>query len=492
MADQGLLGQSKPAGTTNTVLYSAPIDQSASAVLTIANDGTGAAYDIAIKDYDQKLTLDASTYKLHKGDIITAYRFALGTPFPASASLAAGTLLTADDKESTAKFESFYIPTFTEIDVRSRAIRVVTVESVSGTFAVGETFSTGTAPNATTAVVYGVIAGQGSVSVYVGPSTINGSGAEFADGDSVSSTGGATGTISTGGIAAATNEFTLQTSGGTESMYIDNDVVGSGGQDLTIFGDRAYRFDVSDSTMSGRDFKLSTTVNGEWGPDGTAGNSDDGAEYTTGKTTNGTAGSSGAYVQYDFSANTSPAAQYYFYDGGTGTASNSGFGGADRLILISTSYEYDELYVYDVDGTWTNSTDTFTFSGVTYTVTGQTVEPYGYVRSYSGTTLKVVKGVGSGDFAGSDTFRDVPKDNTADRTTATVSSVDVAATALENENYLTKDKTNGANNVDRMTSLVIGPGERLIVETATQNNIFSLIGFEDASTAFTTRVFGAS
>ena len=492
MADQGLLGQSKPAATTNTVLYSAPIDSSASAVLTIANDGTGAAYDIGIKDYDQKLTLDASTYKLHKGDVITGYRFALGTPFPASASLAAGTLLTADDKESTAKFESFYIPAFTEIDVRTRAIRIVTVESTSGTFAVGETFSTGTAPNATTAVVYGVIAGQGSVSIYIGPSTINGSGAEFADGDSVSSTGGATGTISTGGIGTASNEFTLQTSGGTESMYIDNDVVGSGGQDLTIFGDRAYRFDVSDSTMSGRDFKLSTTINGEWGPDGTAGNSDDGAEYTTGKTTNGTAGSSGAYVQYDLSANSSPAAQYYFYDGGTGTASNSGFGGADRLILVSTSYEYDELYVYDIDGTWTNSSDAFTFSGVTYTVTGQTVEPYGYVRSYSGTTLKVVKGLGSGDFAGSDTFRDVPKDNTADRTTATVSSVDVAVTALENENYLTKDKTNSANNVDRMTSLVIGPGERLIVETATQNNVFSLIGFEDGSTAFPLRVFGAS
>ena len=56
MADQGLLGQAKPAGTTNTVLYSAPVNQSASAVLTIANDGTGAAYDVAIKDFDQKLT----------------------------------------------------------------------------------------------------------------------------------------------------------------------------------------------------------------------------------------------------------------------------------------------------------------------------------------------------------------------------------------------------------------------------------------------------
>ena len=49
--------QSKPAGTTNTLLYSAPIDKSASAVLTIANDGTGSTYDVAIKDYDQKLVV---------------------------------------------------------------------------------------------------------------------------------------------------------------------------------------------------------------------------------------------------------------------------------------------------------------------------------------------------------------------------------------------------------------------------------------------------
>ena len=31
----------------------------ASAVLTISNDGTGAAYDVAIKDCNQVLTLDA-------------------------------------------------------------------------------------------------------------------------------------------------------------------------------------------------------------------------------------------------------------------------------------------------------------------------------------------------------------------------------------------------------------------------------------------------
>ena len=101
------------------------------------------------------------------------------------------------------------------------------------------------------------------------------------------------------------------------------------------------------------------------------------------------------------------------------------------MIGISSTYTYDEIYVYDVDGTWVNSSDTFTFSDVTYTVTGQTSEPYGYVHSYSGTTLTVVKGIGSADFAGTDTFRDVPKSATATRSTVTVSSVDVAVTQLK-------------------------------------------------------------
>ena len=50
-------------------------------------------------------------------------------------------------------------------------------------------------------------------------------------------------------------------------------------------------------------------------------------------------------------------------------------------------------------------------AGITYTVTAQTAGHIGVVRSYSGTALYVIKGIGSADFAGSDTFRDVPKDN---------------------------------------------------------------------------------
>ena len=68
MANQGILGQAKP--TTGSVLYAAPADRSASLAIRVANDGTASTFDVALKDYDQKLTLDASTYKLHKGDVI--------------------------------------------------------------------------------------------------------------------------------------------------------------------------------------------------------------------------------------------------------------------------------------------------------------------------------------------------------------------------------------------------------------------------------------
>ena len=268
-------------------------------------------------------------------------------------------------------------------------------------------------------------------------------------------------------------------------MFLGNSNLGT--SDLVSFKDRAYRFNVADASMNGLLFRLSTTINGEYGPDNdAAATADNGTEYTTGKTTNGTAGNAGAYIQYDLSANASIGSSIYFYDGNTGSNAGAGYGGNDRFITISTAYTYDGLYIYDKEGTWVNSTDGFAFSGTTYTVSSQTAGPYGYVRSYSGNTLYVIKGTNSADFAGSDTFQDAPKLNTADRSTVTVSSVGVATTALE-DNYLVKDVSNGNNEIDKITSIVIGPGERLVVESATQNNTFSLIGFEDASTAFTVR-----
>ena len=220
MAKQGLLAQSRPAANTDTVLYRAPIDQSASTVLTIANDGTGSTFDVAVKDYDQKLTLDASTYKLHKGDVISAYRIALNTAMLSTTGITAGQSITTTDVEKTFKFESFYVPEYTEIFVKSISTRAITVESISDEFTAGETLSKGTSGNDTTATVYGQ---NGSI-IYIGPSTLNGTGTEFAAGDSVSTAGGS-GTISTGGVGTAANDFVFSTTtaGGTYGIYIGTD-----------------------------------------------------------------------------------------------------------------------------------------------------------------------------------------------------------------------------------------------------------------------------
>ena len=78
-----------------------------------------------------------------------------------------------------------------------------------GTFAVGDTLTKGTGGDTTTATVFAVTDNVNLMFVHVGPSTINGSGSEFADGDSVSGTGGASGTVSTGGVGTANNEFTF-------------------------------------------------------------------------------------------------------------------------------------------------------------------------------------------------------------------------------------------------------------------------------------------
>ena len=150
MAKQGLLAQLKPSANTDTVLYSVPINRTASTVLTIANDGTGSAYDVALKNYDQKFTLDAATYKLHEGDVISSSVVEVGTAIPATGSLTVGDTITTTDQEKTFKFESFYTPPFTEIFVKVFAIRAIPVESQTGSFAAGDTISKGTSPNENT------------------------------------------------------------------------------------------------------------------------------------------------------------------------------------------------------------------------------------------------------------------------------------------------------------------------------------------------------
>jgi len=487
MANQGILAQSKPTAATDTVLYSALTDESASAVLTIANDGTGSAYDVAVKDYDQKLTVNGSgAYLLHPGDIVTGYQFTVDTAFqPSTSGLSGGLQVTSTDGEKKFRFESHIKPATTTVYVKSVAIRTLALESVTGTLAVGETVSTGVSPNDTVATIYGV---NGTV-LYIGPSTINGGGAEFIDADAVTLSGGATGTVSVGGVGTAENKFAFSQ---TTAIGIYDLHLTSSGNYLNLFNERLYRFDVSDSSMTGHLFQISSGFNGEWGADGLAPSNpsdagDANTEFTTNKTVSGTAGSASAYVEYDFSQSDATPSILYWYNGDLGTATNNTYGSGGDYIDTTASPTFTSFYAYSIEGTWANSIDAFTLNDVTYTITAQTAGPYGVVRSYSGTDLEIIKLPGSADFAGTNTFQDCPLLTTATRSTVTVSSVQVATDAVEAKHYLTEGKSNTNNNVDRITSLVIGPGQRLIVNSATANNVFTLVGFEDVSTGFPTR-----
>ena len=475
----GILGKAKPNGSA--LLFRADPTSSISAVLNVANSGTGAAYSIGLKSYDQRLNLDAGTYNFNEGYVISNYTFTSTTPIPAGAT-AGAQILSATNTSEKAIFNRYVIPSLTSIFVKSISIRTFTLTNTSGAMSVGDTITKGAGGDTTTCLVYEVYQSGENMIVHVGPETINGNGTTFADGDINQFTSGGSGVIASGGIGTAQEEFVFSTTtaGGVYSTYVQSTI--------SFFNDRTYRFDTSDTSMSGRDFKLSDTINGEWGPDGIidggAGDVDNGTEFVAGKTTNGTAGSAGAYSQYAFTAAGAPN-NLYFYDGGTGTAANANWGGSDRLLTVSTSYTYSEINVYNVEGAWTNNT-AFSFNGSAFTLQSKTTGSYGYVRAWdpTGQNLDVILGENSAAFAGTDTFKDAPN-SLLDQAVATVSSVTVDATAIGDDQYYVNGKTLAANATEKQTSIVLGPGESIVVNSASQHNTFILNGFSETSTEFT-------
>jgi len=122
--------------------------------------------------------------------------------------------------------------------------------------------------------------------------------------------GGATIAVD-GHKARQTFTVTVSNDGSGNKYYID----GVKQDSLSLHEVGIYRFDVSDSTISGHPFKFSTTSDGTH---------NSGTEYTTNVTTVGTAGNAGAYVEIEVTTSTP---DLYYYCG-----IHSGMGGSITFV----------------------------------------------------------------------------------------------------------------------------------------------------------------
>ena len=177
----------------------------------------------------------------------------------------------------------------------------------TGTAATGDTTGGGDKATAGTAFVP-------TITGVAGTATVNSTTVEVPD--SSSTVSGLAGTTSLGSLtvtgASSFTSYTVTVASGTNSygtgnkFYID----GSVSPTLSLTEGQIYRFDQSDNTNGTHPLRFSTTANGTH-----AG----GSEYTTGVTTSGTPGSSGAYTQIEV-ASGAPTLYYY-------CTNHSGMGG---------------------------------------------------------------------------------------------------------------------------------------------------------------------
>jgi len=139
--------------------------------------------------------------------------------------------------------------------------------------------------------------GQVSISGVADPITITGSQASTQIGQ-----------VSISGVVTpVTYTVTVANPGAGNRYYIDSSLQAT----LSFVKGNTYTFDQSDGSNSGHPLRLSTTSNGTHSG---------GTEYTTGVTTNGTPGSSGAYTRILVAAN-APSTLYYY------CTNHSGMGG---------------------------------------------------------------------------------------------------------------------------------------------------------------------
>jgi len=161
----GRLAAVNPAATTNTLLYRAAIEDTASAVVSVCNQNASAGtFRMACRDYDQVLHLDglnASAYKFAKGNPVTAYYLELNPGFQ-DASAIPGTNITTT-AGATATLLDVYKPT-AAVTYYAKVEEIIQLsyaaDTLSGTENAGETITGAT--SGLTATFRGSLATVGS------------------------------------------------------------------------------------------------------------------------------------------------------------------------------------------------------------------------------------------------------------------------------------------------------------------------------------------
>ena len=477
-----LAGVANP--TTNTILYQSGGYQTASTVLHICNRTAGAlTADVALRDYDQSLTLDAATYKYHEGNVVTGYYIDVDQNVTRGQSIGEGDTLTDATGEKSFKYHDTVPAGVQTINVKAVALTAITFEAqIGGTFAVGETITDGTASG----YIYDVqniddnTTTENEATLWVGNIT----GGTFSPGSTISVVAsGASATISNAGVATPVNKFVFEFPNHATSPDYQ---VFSIANTLSLLTDRNYEFDLSDSSLTGLVPRFSTTLNGKWGPDNTFGTADDGTEFTTGITYTGTPGSAGAKASINMLTSGLLAGNMlYMYEDTTGTAANMQYGhlitgGNNGGMSVSAQFTYKQFYIYDVEGTIAVN-DTFTSGATTYTVQAVNAAAYGYVRRQVGATLHVILGKNSIDFATNDEILDSPAEIGGDRTMATVTAATASTTIADNQ-YIMASKSIAANSSEKVSSLVVGHGNSVVVKGSATGLTFVLDGFTDSTT----------
>lgn len=204
-------------------------------------------------------------------------------------------------------------PASGSIAITGTAAQPATIQAVTATATLAVTGTVGaTSPFVTTS-------GSGAVEV---TSDVTASGVFHVSTDAPSTT------VFTVTVASGTNVY------GSGNKYFIN---GSIATPLTLYEGNTYRFDQSHSSNSNHPLRFSTTPNGTHGG---------GSEYTTGVTTAGTVGSSGAYTEITVPDGGPPLHFYCAYHGGMGnfadtpttiTAAITGTCAAGRLTTASPS-----------------------------------------------------------------------------------------------------------------------------------------------------------